>query len=188
MKRISQMVCTMFCVAFFLIGIETYATELAPSSGFQDNQVLTEETVVEETIASETATTAVTEDYVRITQPNIKDEIQTFDSQMHIMGEASVGTEIQIIVYYGDTVEVLDATIEQATYKLKVVGATQTFSELIDLKEGQNNILIRYQYSGQSERGTLAVKVLRRSQAEKELIQSVLNPQVLAEKIVSPVK
>ena len=126
------------------------------------------------------------ENYVRITQPTSKDVIQTFDSEMNIMGEASVGTEINIVVYYGEEVEVLTDVLEKDEYKLKTVGATKTFNQLITLKEGQNNIVIEYQYGGKGAKGTLKITIVRKAEAEKEAIKGYINPQAIVDKIVIP--
>ena len=182
MKKIRQCLVALSFVMFCLISQKTFATTI-PVTPIQS---VVEDQTNEVTETTDVAVTAVKDDtnYVRITQPNIKDDIQTFDSQMNIMGEASVGTEIQMIVYYGEGVSLSE--MENSEYKIKVVGFTETFNQLIDLREGQNNILIRYQYADSNAIGTLSVRIIRRPAAEKEMIKSTINPQAIAEKIVSP--
>lgn len=123
------------------------------------------------------------DEYVRITQSlENKEEIQTFDSQINIMGEARKGTNIEIIVYTGEKVDhpVATQTNNYKVYKLKEVGATQLFSQLIDLyegdngTEGQNNILIKYTYPADEKSGSFYIKIIRKAEAEKEKIKSFI--------------
>lgn len=117
------------------------------------------------------------DEYVRIAQSlENKDEIQTFDAQINIMGEARKGTNIEIIVYTGEKVEkpVATETNHYKVYKLKEVGATQLFSQLIDLSEGQNNVIIKYTYPPDEKSGSFHAKIMRKSEVEKEKIKSFI--------------
>nr|WP_307992958.1 hypothetical protein [uncultured Niameybacter sp.] len=123
------------------------------------------------------------DEYVRITQSlENKEEIQTFDSQINIMGEARKGTNIEIIVYTGEKVDkpVATQTNNYKVYKLKEVGATQLFSQLIDLyegengTEGQNNVIIKYNYPPDEKSGSFYIKIIRKAEAEKEKIKSFI--------------
>lgn len=123
------------------------------------------------------------DEYVRITQSlENKEGIQTFDSQINIMGEARKGTNIEIIVYTGEKVDrpVATQTNNYKVYKLKEVGATQLFSQLIDLyegengTEGQNNVIIKYYYPADDKSGSFYIKIIRKSESEKEKIKSFI--------------
>lgn len=122
---------------------------------------------------------------VRITQPSYKESIQTFDSQMNIMGEATKDTKITVIVYYGDEVDVLTEDTVKDVYELKPVGATKAFSQLINLKEGRNNIIIKYIYELGDEKGQIKMTIIRRAQAEKQLMRSYVAQQTLLNKITT---
>lgn len=178
MKIMKKLFVSILFAGMVIVSTETFANEVGTKQPIH--------------VAKETSATAKKENYVRITQPSQKETIQTFDSQINIMGEASVGTKITIIVYYGEEVDKLTEDMPKVIYELKPVGATGTFSQLIDLKEGpnkkegQNNIIIRYSYDQSNISGELYIKVIRKPEAEKELIKSYIAPQTILDKIVTP--
>lgn len=134
-----------------------------------------------------TATPKVVEEVVkdvRITQPILEDKMQTFDQQMNIMGEATVGTAIKITVCYGGQQPLLTETREQEVYTLEKVGATGMFSQLIDLQEGENYVYVYYQYAGEQEIGKLSFTVTRIKESEKEIIKSYMDPQTIVENML----
>lgn len=177
MNKLKVIYGTLMFAGMMCIGVTTYATTITPQWGTTSNKT------------NEVKDVQKTEDYyVRITQPSLKDEtVQTFDTQMNIMGEATVGTDIKITVYYiKDEKDPMNETTEKEEYILKTVGATKTFSQLIDLKEGLNKVLIQYQYVNNGVKGSLSIKINRKPEAEKEMIKSYIKPQEIVEKIIPP--
>lgn len=114
------------------------------------------------------------EEYVRITQPLLKDEIQTFDSQINVMGEARVGTELLMVTYTGAKVDNPEDGDNYTEYKVKVVGATQTFNQLIQLHEGTNHIIIYYTYKPAKADSQIQIVIERKSEIVKEQIKSYI--------------
>lgn len=169
MRRMKKTICLIFFASVACIGSSVYAntTNMPPTAG--------------------TTSAAKTEEkkYVGITQPIPKEVIQTFDSQMNIMGEASVGTEISIIVYYGEEVNNFEEVTDKDEYKLKTVGATKTFNQLIHLREGQNNVVLSYQYADNGGKGVITIKIIRKPESEKEMIKGYMAPQAIVDKIVT---
>ncbi|ONI46795.1 hypothetical protein AN644_02525 [Candidatus Epulonipiscium fishelsonii] len=91
----------------------------------------TTETFNEETTESFDDNKKETDEYLHITQP--LDNTTTFDSQINMMGEATEGIEIIIVVAQDETYNL---------YDVGTVGATETFNQLIDLYEGDNVISV----------------------------------------------
>ena len=150
----------------------SYGAEIKPEK--KPVQTKTVQTVAKEETPTSTssAITFEKDEYVRITQSLAgKEEIQTFDSQINIMGEARTGTAIEIIVYTGDKVT---DTNNYKTYTLKEVGATMLFSQLIDLKEDQNNVVISYSYPADEKTGKIYLTIIRKTEKEKEQIKSFI--------------
>ncbi|MGL4362824.1 MAG: hypothetical protein ACRCSG_06110 [Cellulosilyticaceae bacterium] len=142
-----------------------------------------------------------TENYVKITQPiagpNEEENLHTFDAQINIMGEATVGTSIHMQVYYGEPlsknkdqeVELLKSgkdTIKRDEYFLKAVGATGTFNQLIALEEGNNNVILEYEFVNEDAKDVLVIRIYRKSEVEKKMIKSLISPQAIVDKIMTP--
>ena len=123
-------------------------------------------------------------EYIRITQPTNKEYKPniTFDSQVNLMGEARVGTVINIKVYDKYIIEdeedffvkdlakkYLDALIDE--FDLKPVGSTNTFNQLIDLEDGENTIVITYSVGEDKEE----VIYLFITKKEKGILENYVN-------------
>ncbi|MGL5676498.1 MAG: hypothetical protein ACRDDX_08790 [Cellulosilyticaceae bacterium] len=178
MKRIKQMLCLIIFAGIGFVSMDTYATNTVHGPEVVTNKPQEVQEPVVNTIKTEEKIS------VRITQPPKKDDIQTFDSQMNVMGEAIVGTDIIISVTYDTNLVDLQEDQKTVEYKLKTVGATQTFNQLIDLKEGENTIVLRY-VNG-SDKGILTLKIKRMSESERQLIKSYITPQAIVDKITTP--
>lgn len=168
----------------YLVSIVVLGCAMVMPTAIYGAEVKPEQKKVQKTVAKEETPTSTSsaitfekDEYVRMTQSlENKEEIQTFDSQINIMGEARTGTNIEIIVYTGKQVDKPEATATNnyKTYTLKEVGATMLFSQLIDLKEDQNNIVINYSYPPDDKKGTINIKIIRKSEKEKEKIKSFI--------------
>lgn len=143
--------------------------------------------------STSSAITFEKDEYVRMTQSlENKTKIETFDSQINIMGEARTGTAIEIIVYTGEKVDSPSATEsnDYKVYTVKEVGATKLFSQLIDLKEGQNNVIVKYTYAPDNKTGKIYITIVRKDEAEKEKIKAFIvdDTDAILGKIKEPTK
>lgn len=169
-----------YLVSLAILGCACFAPTTLQAAEIKPEPTKTvEKTVVKQDTPTSTssAITFAKDEYVRITQSlENKEEIQTFDSQINIMGEARTGTTIELIVYTGDKVDKPEATETNhyKTYTLKEVGATMLFSQLIDLKEGQNNVIIKYSYPADDKTGNINIKIIRKPEKEKEQIKTFI--------------
>jgi hypothetical protein len=124
------------------------------------------------------------DEYIRIAQPVIKDNLITFDSQINIIGEAREGLDITIQVY-----ENLETDEDPVTYTVKKVGATQTFNQLIDLKEGNNVVAIQYVYVADKKEsplsGVMYFTINRKPEKTKQLM---INYRVGQGEVTSEIK
>ena len=177
MSRLKYLISIAVLGCTFLAPNAVYGAEIKPEK--KPVQTKTVQTVAKEETPTSTssAITFEKDEYVRITQSLAgKEKIQTFDSQINIMGEARTGTAIEIIVYTGDKVDNPKATDTNnyKTYTLKEVGATMLFSQLIDLKEDQNNVVISYSYPADEKTGKIYLTIIRKTEKEKEQIKSFI--------------
>ncbi|ONI46911.1 hypothetical protein AN643_00985 [Candidatus Epulonipiscioides saccharophilum] len=80
------------------------------------------------------------DEYVKIIHPLMdlgeSSFVTTFEKEINLMGEARAGTQISILVYNG--------TQLYKKYELDPVGATQTFNQLLSLREKDNTIILIY--------------------------------------------
>lgn len=192
MSKVKYIVSIVILGCALLAPSTMYAAEIKPTPAKTD--VNKTEVIANKQDTPTSTSSAITfekDEYVRITQSlENKEEIQTFDSQINIMGEARKGTKIDIIVYTGEKVDSPVAT-ESNNYKVytvKEVGATMLFSQLIDLKEGQNNILIKYIYPPNEKTGKIELKIVRKTDKEKEQIKSFIvdDPGAVLGRISAP--
>lgn len=171
-----------------------YAAEIKPEKQKTTINKTEVSPVKKDTQASTSSAITFEEDeYVRITQSlENKEEIQTFDSQINIMGEARTGTAIDIIVYTGEKVDspVATESNDYKVYAVKEVGATKLFSQLIDLKEGPNNIIIKYTYAADDKTGKIYRTIIRKAETDKEKMKSFIvdDPSAILGKIKEPTK
>ncbi|OON90920.1 MAG: hypothetical protein ATN32_02940 [Candidatus Epulonipiscium fishelsonii] len=101
----------------------------------EDETNLIEHEIIEEEQEVPVIESPFTKEYLHITQP--LDNTTTFDSQINMMGEAIEGIEIVIVVSQDEVYNL---------YDVGIVGATETFNQLIDLYEGDNFISVAGRY------------------------------------------
>ena len=177
MSRIKYLISIAVLGCTFLAPNAVYGAEIKPEKKPVQTKIVQTVAKEETPTSTSSAITFEKDEYVRITQSLAgKEEIQTFDSQINIMGEARTGTAIEIIVYTGDKVDNPKATDTNnyKTYTLKEVGATMLFSQLIDLKEDQNNVVISYSYPADEKTGKIYLTIIRKTEKEKEQIKSFI--------------
>ncbi|OOB78133.1 MAG: hypothetical protein BEN19_00995 [Epulopiscium sp. Nuni2H_MBin003] len=121
------------------------------------------------------------DEYVRITHPVTDyDEdyiLTTFEEHINIMGEAKVGTNI--------TISVVQEQVLYKEYILGEVGATQTFNQLIELGEKDNQIVLEYT-TIEKEIGVIVVDIYRQPEEHKLKIKNyiVSTPSDLPDNLV----
>ncbi|WP_053983052.1 hypothetical protein [Niameybacter massiliensis] len=155
------------------------ASEVKADTTKNVNTTATNEVAIVKEGSQTSTSSAITfkkDEYVRITQSLNKEKIQTFDSQINIMGEARTGTKIEIIVYTGEKMDTPAPTETNSykVYKVKEVGATKMFSQLIDLSEGTNHVIIKYTYEPDDKRGSQSIIIERKTEVEKEKIKTFI--------------
>ncbi|NLI88800.1 MAG: hypothetical protein GX366_00095 [Epulopiscium sp.] len=114
-------------------------------------------------------------EYVRITQP-IRDRMIVFDKQLNVTGEARYNVKITMQLYNKKENAKAFPAKPYRTYYLDPVGFSQTFNELIELREGDNRIRIIYQYTnpqGQRASAQTVIHVTRKSAAEKHALKNL---------------
>jgi hypothetical protein len=116
-------------------------------------------------------------EFVRITQPSIKENMSTFETQLNLIFEARLNTKITVQVLYGDK----NLKETSKTYEVKTVGATQTCNQVVDLKVGENTILITAVHESTSGNEELSFFIIRKSEQTKEALinYSVLESSLL---------
>lgn len=125
------------------------------------------------------------DEYVRITQPIKKDGItSTFDNQINVMGEAREGTNVVITVSLS-TEENMEEKKLPLKYELPVVGATQTFNQLIELNEGTNIIVISYtNVNTKDVYGEMTLAIKREKEDTKKAIKGyIVDQKVILDKV-----
>ncbi len=147
-----------------LLSIPTFATE-----DIQDTAQSIQE-IIDSNINIAKVDSSVMFDlneYVRITQPIVDEqeyEITTFERQINMMGEARAGTQIVITV--------LRDNFEHQKYELELVGATQTFNQLIELGERQNLIIVSYKHNDYEN--TFAFEIFRQPEENKSQLKNFI--------------
>jgi len=125
------------------------------------------------------------DEYVRITQPT-KVNTSTFESKINIMGEAKFGTNI--------TIEVGSVSTDKDNkllpklpkiYELNTVGVTETFNQLIELFEGQNEVVFTYTNEKDKRvRGSMSFMVTREPEETKESLKTyIAKPGLMLENV-----
>ncbi len=110
--------------------------------------------------------------YLRITQiiqnsQNVKINTSTYDSNLLLSGKANKGTEITIKIFNETNEE------EAQVYEL-TVGATETFSQATEVREGDNTIVIYYANKKDGIEDYVTFRVSRESTENMKAIQSYL--------------
>lgn len=110
--------------------------------------------------------------YLRITQiiqnsQNVKINTSTYDSKLLLSGKVSKDTEITIKIF--NEVDEEEAQIYELT-----VGATGTFSQVAEIREGDNTIVIYYVNKKDGKEDYVTFYVSRESTENMLAIQSYL--------------
>lgn len=114
-------------------------------------------------------------EYVRITQP-IKDKMSVFDKDLNVTGEARYNVKIKMQLFNKKDNDRLYPRDAYRTYSLDPVGFSQTFNELIELREGDNKMRLLYEYTnanGDYVDGRIVVYVNRRTEEEKVALKNL---------------
>ena len=140
--------------------------------------------LLSKSIFANTATEGVTkaspiqfeaDEYFRLTQP-IKDKIAVFDKDVNVTGEARYKTVIKMQLFNKKENERIYPRDAYCTYDLDPVGMSQTFSELIELKQGENKVRFIYSYENKNKElveGRVVIYITRKSEAEKAAIKNL---------------
>ena len=110
--------------------------------------------------------------YLRITQiiqnsQNVKINTSTYDSKLLLSGKISKGTEVTIKIFN-------EADEEKAQIYELTVGATETFSQAAEIREGDNTIVIYYTNKKDGKEDYVTFYVSRESKESMKAIQSYL--------------
>ncbi len=115
------------------------------------------------------------DEYVRITQP-IKDKMSVFDKELNVTGEARYNVKITMQLFSKKENDRLYPRSAYRTYDLDPIGFSQTFNELIELREGDNKMRLNYDYTnsaGEYIEGRIVVYVNRRTEEEKTALKNL---------------
>ena len=115
------------------------------------------------------------DEYIRITQP-ITDKMSVFDKDLNVTGEARYNVKITMQLFNKRENERVYPRNAYRSYNLDPVGFSQTFNELIELREGDNKIRLVYEYTnakGDYTEGRIVIYVTRRSAAEKIALKNL---------------
>lgn len=110
--------------------------------------------------------------YLRITQiiqnsQNVKINTSTYDSKLLLSGKISKGTAVTIKIFN-------EADEEKAQIYELTVGATETFSQAAEIREGDNTIVIYYANKKDGKEDYVTFYVSRESKENMKAIQSYL--------------
>ncbi len=115
------------------------------------------------------------DEYLRITQP-VKDRLAVFDKDVNVTGEARYKTVITMELFNKKENERLYPRNPYRSYNLDPVGISQTFSELIELHQGNNKVRFVYSYEngqGKVTDGRIVIYVTRKSEEEKAALKNL---------------
>ena len=115
------------------------------------------------------------DEYLRITQP-IKDKMAVFDKDVNVVGEARYKTLITMQLFNKKEGDKVYPRRAYQAYDFDAVGISQTFSELIELQEGDNKIRFLYNYmdpKGELIEGRIVIYVTRKSEEEKTALKNL---------------
>lgn len=110
--------------------------------------------------------------YLRITQiiqnsQNVRVNTSTYDNKLLLSGKASKGTALTIKIFNQGDEE------DAQAYEL-VVGATETFSQAAEIREGDNTIVIYYTNKKDGKEDYVTFYVNRESKENMKAIKSYL--------------
>ena len=108
--------------------------------------------------------------YLQITQigqnsQSVKVSTSTFDERILISGTAKKGTNLKIEVYQGN-----DCSSSYDTS----VGITETFSQILDILEGNNKVLLYYTNSDDGVNDYVSISIRRESAENMEKLKTSL--------------
>ncbi len=115
------------------------------------------------------------DEYIRITQP-IKDKMSVFDKDLNVTGEARYNVKIKMQLFNKKENDRLYPRNAYRTYDLDPVGFSQTFNELVELREEENKIRFLYEYTndkGEYIEGRIVIYVTRRTEEEKTALKNL---------------
>ena len=115
------------------------------------------------------------DEYLRITQP-IKDKMSVFDKDLNITGEARYNLNIKMQLFNKKELDRLYPRNTYRTYNLDPIGFSQTFNELVELREGDNKIRFLYDYTnsaGEFVEGRIVIYVTRKTEQEKIALKNL---------------
>lgn len=115
------------------------------------------------------------DEYVRITQP-LKDKMSVFDKDLNVTGEARYNVNIKLQLFNKKESDRLYPSTAYRTYDLDPIGFSQTFNELIELREGDNKLRLVYNYTtaqGDFIEGRIVIYVNRRTEQEKTALKNL---------------
>lgn len=166
MKISKNIIMLLMFIGIGLFGSSVYASEVTTTASNIKVETIMRDDKKIEIIVSE-------DKYVRITQPT-KVNTSTFESKMNVMGETSEGTEITIEVYNMNLDKNSSSSLKNViTYDLKTVGFTGTFSQFIELEEGENKVVLIY--TNEKDKKTkekMIFYINRESEEKKEYIKN----------------
>lgn len=177
-------------MSIMLCGFTVYGSDTRFTQPSKTESAVTKDGIANKLAKTTDATTSQSitfekDEYVRITQPIKKDgTTSTFDSQINVMGEAREGTKIVITVSL-NTQDKMEEKKLPVKYELSAVGATQTFNQLIELKEGTNIIAISYtNINTKDVYGEMTLTIKREKEDTKKAMKSyIVNPDVILDKV-----
>ncbi|MEG0326021.1 MAG: hypothetical protein RR618_05780 [Cellulosilyticaceae bacterium] len=177
-------------MSVMLCGFTVYGSDTRFTQPSKTESAVTKDGVVNKLAKTTDTTTSQSitfekDEYVRITQPIKKDGVTcTFDSQINVMGEAREGTNVVITVSLS-TEENMEEKKLPVKYELPVVGATQTFNQLIELNEGTNIIMISYtNLNTKNVYGEMTFTLKREKEDTKKAIKGyIVDQKVILDKV-----
>lgn len=162
--KILTVLCMMLMMGFFTGSI--YAGEIGEGHNIEAKTVEKDGKNVEYLVSTND------NGYLRITQiiqnsQNVKINTSTYDSKLLLSGKVSKDTEITIKIF--NEVDEEEAQIYELT-----VGATGTFSQAAEIREGDNTIVIYYVNKKDGKEDYVTFYVSRESTENMLAIQSYL--------------
>lgn len=177
-------------MSIMLCGLTVYGSDTRFTQPSKAETAVAKDAPANKLVKTTNATTSQSitfekDEYVRVTQPIKKDGVtSTFDSQINIMGEAREGTNIVITVSLSAE-ENVENKILPVKYELSVVGATQTFNQLIELNEGTNIIVISYtNVNTKDVYGEMTITIKRENEDTKKAMKNyIVDPKAILDKV-----
>ena len=162
--KILAVLCMMLMMGFFTGSL--YAGEIGEGHNIEAKTVEKDGKNVEYLVSTND------NGYLRITQiiqnsQNVKINTSTYDSKLLLSGKVSKDTEITIKIFN-------EADEEEAQIYELTVGATGTFSQAAEIREGDNTIVIYYVNKKDGKEDYVTFYVSRESTENMLAIQSYL--------------